>query len=71
MSRKGDCYDNAVAESFFSTLKNEMNFDRVFISREHAKLEVFQFIEIFYNRQRLHQALDYTTPEAMELGVVS
>ena len=71
MSRKGDCYDNAVAESFFSTLKNEMNFDRIFISREHAKLEVFKFIEIFYNRQRLHQALDYTTPEAMEFGVVS
>jgi len=55
-----------MAESFFSTLKNAMKFDRVFTSREHAKLE-----EIFYNRQRLHQALDYITPEAMELGVVS
>lgn len=70
MSRKGDCYDNAVAESFFSTLKNELIFNQRFISREHAKLEVFKFIEIFYNRQRLHQALNYITPEAMELRTV-
>ncbi len=71
MSRKGDCYDNAVAESFFSTLKNELICNQGFMSREHAKLEVFKFIEIFYNRQRLHQALNYITPEAMELGAVS
>lgn len=71
MSRKGDCYDNAVAESFFSTLKNELIFTQRFMSREHAKLEVFKFIEIFYNRQRLHQALNYITPEAMELRTVS
>jgi len=67
MSRKGDCYDNAVAESFFSTLKNEALYGQRLISREHARSEVFKFIEIFYNRQRLHQALGYTTPEAMEL----
>jgi transposase InsO family protein len=71
MSRKGDCYDNAVAESFFSTLKNELAYGQRFMSREHAKLEVFKFIEIFYNRQRLHQALNYSTPEAMELTVVA
>lgn len=71
MSRKGNCYDNAVAESFFSTLKNELIFSQGFMSREHAKLEVFKFIEIFYNRQRLHQALNYITPEAMELRAVS
>jgi len=67
MSRKGDCYDNAVAESFFSTLKNELIFGQGFISRDHAKSEVFKFIEIFYNRQRLHQALNYVTPERMEV----
>ena len=66
MSRKGDCYDNAVAESFFSTLKNELTFDQRFISREHARSEIFKFIEIFYNKQRLHQALNYITPEMME-----
>lgn len=71
MSRKGNCYDNAVAESFFSTLKNELIFSQGFMSREHAKSEVFKFIEIFYNRQRLHQALNYITPEAMELRAVS
>lgn len=71
MSRKGDCYDNAVAESFFSTLKNEIGFNQTFMSREHAKMEVFKFIEIFYNRQRLHQSLNYITPEAMELRAVS
>jgi putative transposase len=71
MSRKGDCYDNAVAESFFSTLKNELVYGQRFISREHAKMEVFKFIEIYYNRQRLHQALNYSTPEAMELMAIT
>ncbi len=71
MSRKGDCYDNAVAESFFSTLKNELIYNQRFTTRENAKLEVFKFIEIYYNRQRLHQALNYVTPEAMELRAVA
>ena len=70
MSRKGDCYDNAVAESFFSTLKNELFFGQKFMSRDSARSEVFKFIEIFYNRQRLHQTLDYVTPEMMELQVL-
>ena len=69
MSRKGNCYDNAVAESFFSTLKNELILGQRFISRDHARSEVFKFIEIFYNRQRLHQTLDYITPERKELEV--
>ena len=71
MSKKGDCYDNAVAESFFSTLKNELTFDQRFISREHARSEIFKFIEIFYNKQRLHQALNYITPEMMESKCVA
>ena len=71
MSQKGDCYDNAVAESFFSTLKNELIFGQRFISRDHARSEIFKFIEIFYNRQRLHQTLNYVTPEMMELAAVA
>jgi len=70
MSRKGDCWDNAVAESFFSTLKNELLYGQIFVSREQARSEIFKFVEIFYNRQRLHQSLDYITPEMAESGVV-
>ena len=70
MSRKGDCYDNAVAESFFSTLKNELVSGDTFESRDRAKAEIFEFIEIFYNRKRIHQSLNYLTPEKMEMSVV-
>lgn len=66
MSRKGDCYDNAVAESFFSTLKNELVSGNVFESRGQARSEIFEYIECFYNRRRIHQSLGYRTPEAME-----
>jgi putative transposase len=69
MSRKGDCYDNAVAESFFSTLKNELVVGRIFKSRDEARREIFDYIEVFYNRKRLHQSLGYTTPEMMEQKV--
>ena len=70
MSRKGDCYDNAVAESFFSTLKNELVAGELFESRDRARVEIFQYIEVFYNRQRIHQSLNYLTPEKMEASVV-
>ncbi|MGE8640444.1 MAG: integrase core domain-containing protein [Achromobacter sp.] len=55
MSAKGDPYDNAVAKSFFSNLKNELTHHRVFHSREHARMAIFNDIEVFYNRQRIHQ----------------
>ncbi len=71
MSRKADCYDNAVAESFFSTLKNELVVGSVFESRERARTEVFDYIEGFYNRQRIHQSLNYLTPEEAEKRIVS
>lgn len=71
MSRKGNCYDNAVAESFFSTLKNELIAGEIYESRDRARRELFEYIEIFYNRQRIHQALDYKTPEMMERSFVS
>lgn len=66
MSRKGNCYDNAVVESFFSTLKNELVHDRDYHTREEAQAEVFEFIEVFYNRQRLHQTLGYVSPMKFE-----
>ena len=71
MSRKADCYDNAVAESFFSTLKNELVVGSVFESRERARTEIFDYIEGFYNRQRIHQSLNYLTPEEAEKRAVS
>lgn len=66
MSRKGDCWDNAVAESFFATLEFELIEQQVFRSRAVAKMAIFEFIEVFYNRQRSHQTLAYKTPLMME-----
>lgn len=62
MSRKGDCWDNAVAESFFATLKFELVDRQVFPTRQAARLAIFEYIEVFYNRQRIHQTLGYLTP---------
>jgi transposase InsO family protein len=64
MSRKGDCYDNAVMESFIGTLKTEM--DEPLASRVEARRLLFEFIEVFYNRKRLHSTLGYTSPAAYE-----
>ncbi len=66
MSRKGDCWDNAVAESFFATLKKELVRSRAFATRAEARAEVFEYIEVFYNRQRAHSLLSYETPDAFE-----
>ena len=62
MSAKGNCYDNAVAESFFSSLKNEIVHHREYKTRDEARGEIFEYIELFYNRKRLHQSLNYQTP---------
>ena len=62
MSGKGNCYDNAVVESFFSSLKNELIHHRDYHTRDEAKTEIFEYIEGFYNRRRLHQSLNYQTP---------
>ena len=67
LSRKGNCHDNAVAESFFSHLKNELIYHRVFLDREQARSEIFDYIEVFYNRQRRHQTLGYRTPVEYEM----
>ena len=66
MSRRGDCWDNAVAESFFATLKRELIHRRDFITRAQAQQEIFDYIEVFYNRQRKHSYLGYVTPVEFE-----
>jgi len=66
MSRKGDCWDNAVAESFFSNLKNELTWHRTFNTRDEARAAIFDYIEVFYNRQRSHQTLGYLSPVRYE-----
>jgi putative transposase len=68
MSRKGNCYDNACVESFFSSLKNEyVSFER-FRTREEAQLKIFSWIEVFYNRIRRHSTLGYVSPVDFEIG---
>ena len=66
MSRKGDCWDNAVAESFFSTLKTERVHHRLYRSRAEARRDIFEYIEVFYNRVRLHSTLGYLSPAQFE-----
>jgi putative transposase len=66
MSRKGNCWDNACAENFFSRLKAEHIQDRVYATRREARQDVFWYIEVFYNRSRRHAALGYVSPVAFE-----
>jgi transposase InsO family protein len=68
MSRKGDCWDNAVAESFFSTLKAELIHGADYVSRSQAKASVFEYIEVFYNGRRRHSALGYVSPVEHEVA---
>tara|TARA_R110002073_G_scaffold325769_1_gene505145 strand:+ start:57 stop:275 length:219 start_codon:yes stop_codon:yes gene_type:complete len=66
MARKGECRDNAVAESFFGSLKNELVHHEDYRSRQAAKQSIFEYIEAFYNRQRRHATLNYMTPVEFE-----
>jgi transposase InsO family protein len=67
MSRKGNCWDNAVAESFFSTLKRELIYPNgIFFSKDDARSKIFSYIETWYNRQRKHSALQYLSPSEYE-----
>jgi transposase InsO family protein len=66
MSRPGNCYDNAVMEAFWSTLKMELVYRQDFATRRQAREAIFEYIEVFYNRQRLHSALGYASPSAFE-----
>lgn len=65
MSGKGNCYDNAVVESFFDSMKTELD-EVIFDSHEHARQVLFEYIEVFYNRQRRHSTLGYVSPAAFE-----
>jgi transposase InsO family protein len=69
MSRTGNCYDNAVMESFFKTLKTELVYHEDYATREQARSSIFEYIEVFYNRQRRHSAIGYKSPEAFEAGL--
>jgi len=62
MSRKGNCWDNAVAESFFKSIKTECIYHHKFKTREMAERFIFEYIEVWYNRQRMHSSLNYATP---------
>ena len=66
MSRKGNCYDNAVVESFFKTLKAELTHANKLESKEDARYKLFEYIEVFYNRERMHSTIDYQSPVEFE-----
>jgi len=66
MSRKGNCWDNACVESFFGTLKRELVYHRRYATRDEAKQDIFEYIEVFYNRQRRHSTLGYHSPAEYE-----
>jgi transposase InsO family protein len=69
MSRTGNVYDNAPMESFFATLKRELIHFRTYRTRDEARADIFEFVEVFYNRQRLHSALGYCSPADFEAGL--
>ena len=66
MSRKGNCWDNAVAKSFFHTLKSELVYGDHFKNQEEAKSKIMWYIEGYYNRKRMHSSLNYLTPVQLE-----
>ena len=66
MSGKGDCWDNAVIESFWGTLKRELTNHEQYATRAAARASIFEYVEVFYNRKRLHSSLGYVSPEAFE-----
>lgn len=69
MSGRGDCWDNAAMESFWSTLKTELVHHEHYATREQARASIFEYIEVFYNRNRLHSSLGYKSPEAFEASL--
>jgi transposase InsO family protein len=71
MSRTGNCYDNAVTESFFSTAKRELTHHESYATREEARRSLFEYIEVFYNRRRLHSTLGYRSPAEYEVRFAS
>ena len=66
MSEVGQCWDNAPAESFFATLKKELVHHERYATRAEARASIFEYVEVFYNRQRIHSSLGYVAPAAYE-----
>ena len=71
MSKKGDCWDNACAESFFSTLRTERIYHRIYQTREEARKDIFEYIELFYNVRRKHSTIGYISPMIFEYNNVA
>jgi transposase InsO family protein len=71
MSRKDNCWDNEVAESFFKSLKTELIYGNKLISKEQMKLEIFEYIEIWYNKKRRHSALNYATIDEFIINLIT
>lgn len=69
MSGRGNCWDNAAMESFWSTLKTELVHDEQYATHQQARVSIFEYIEVFYNRRRLHSSLGYVSPEAFEASL--
>ena len=70
MSRRGDCWDNAAMESFFSTLKTERVSRKIYRTRDEARADIFDYVERFYNQQRRHSTLDFVSPVQFERGLM-
>jgi putative transposase len=70
MSRRGNCWDNACVESFFGTLKRELVYQQHYTTREAATQDIFEYIEVFYNRKRRHSTLGYDSPAEYEARTV-
>ena len=66
MSGKGNCYDNAVIESFFKTLKMELVYWEQYVTRDQARKSIFEYVECYYNNKRMHSSLDYMSPQEFE-----
>ncbi len=71
MSRKGNCYDNAFAETFFATLKKELIYRSEYKTKEEAKKAIFEYIEVWYNRKRIHSSIGYMTPVQFETSALT
>jgi putative transposase len=69
MSGRGDCWDNAVMESFWATLKTELVYQEPYATREQARASIFEYVESFYNRKRLHSSIGYVSPEMFEASL--
>ena len=69
MSGRGDCWDNACIESFWGTLKTELVSQEHYATRDEARASIFEYIEVFYNRKRMHSSLGYKSPEAFEASL--